>query len=70
MPEDINIEILAAARVGQINWIFESELVRSGKYSMYDVIQELTLHFLFGICTLSGQVLINNYTLLKNNKTT
>jgi DNA-binding XRE family transcriptional regulator len=64
--EGINIEILATARVGQINWIFESELIRSGKYSMYEVIQELTTHFLFGICTLSGQVLINNYTLQKN----
>lgn len=67
--KDINTEILASARVWQINWTFESELVRNGKYSMYDVIQELTLHFLFGICTLSGQVLINNYTLQKNNKT-
>ena len=65
--KNINIEVLAAARVGQIKWTFESELIRSGKYSMYDVIQELTLHFLFGICTLSGQVLINNYTLQKNN---
>ncbi len=67
--EDINTEILAQARVKQINWIFESDLVRSGKYSMYTVIQELTTHFLFGICTLSGHVLINNYT-NKNNQTT
>lgn len=65
--EDINTEILASARIGQINWIFESDLLRSGKYSMYDVIYELTLHFLFGICTLSGFVLINNYKLNKNN---
>lgn len=67
--EDINTEILAAARVGQINWVFESDLIRSGKYSMYEVIQELTLNFLFGISNLSGQVLINNYTLHKNNQT-
>lgn len=67
--EDINTEILASARVGQINWVFESDLIRSGKYSMYEVIQELTLNFLFGISNLSGQVLINNYTLHKNNQT-
>lgn len=60
--DDINIEILAQARVKQINWIFESDLVRSGKYSMYEVVQELTTHFLFGISTLSGHILINNYT--------
>lgn len=64
---NICTEILAAARVGQINWVFESELIRSGKYSMYEVIQELTLNFLYGISTLSGQVLINNYTFQKNN---
>jgi AcrR family transcriptional regulator len=60
--EDINTEILSQARVAQINWIFESDLIRSGKYSLYEVIQELTTHFLFGICTLSGHILINNYT--------
>lgn len=64
---NINTEILAAARVGQINWVFESELIRSGKYSMYEVIQELTFNFLYGISTLSGQVLINNYNINKNN---
>ena len=60
--EDINTEILSQARVAQINWIFESDLIRSGKHSLYEVIQELTTHFLFGICTLSGHILINNYT--------
>jgi AcrR family transcriptional regulator len=60
--EDINTEILSQARVAQINWIFGSDLIRSGKHSLYEVIQELTIHFLFGICTLSGHTLINNYT--------
>ena len=61
--EDINTEILAQARVAQINWTFGSELVRSGKYSMYEIVSQLTTHFLFGICTLSGHILINNYTI-------
>jgi AcrR family transcriptional regulator len=60
--EDINTEILAGARVAQINWIFESDLVRSGKYSMFDLVSQTTIHFLYGICTLSGHILINNYT--------
>lgn len=60
--QDINVEILAVSRVAQIHWTFQSELIRSGKYSLYDIIQELTTHFLFGICTLSGHILINNYT--------
>ena len=60
--EDINVDILATSRVAQINWTFQSDLIRSGKYSLYEVIQELTMHFLFGICTLSGHILINNYT--------
>jgi AcrR family transcriptional regulator len=60
--EDINTEILASARVAQINWIFASDLVRSGKYSMFDLVSHTTIHFLYGICTLSGHILINNYT--------
>ena len=63
--ENINIDILAAARVGQINWTLESNLIRSGMYCVYDVFQELTLQFLFGVCTLSGNVMINNYQLNK-----
>lgn len=60
--EDINVDILATSRVAHINWVFQSDLIRSGKYSLYQVIQEITTHFLFGICTLSGHILINNYT--------
>jgi AcrR family transcriptional regulator len=60
--DDMNTEILAQARVAQINWTFGSDLVRSGKYSMYEIVSQLTTHFLYGICTLSGHILINNYT--------
>lgn len=60
--KDINVEVLAASRVAQINWIFQSDLVRSGKYSLYQILEEITTHFLFGICTLGGHILINNYT--------
>ncbi len=58
---DINSEILATLRVSQINWSFECDLVRNAKYSLYDVILETTIHFLFGVSTLSGHVLINKY---------
>ena len=58
---DLNTEILATQRVSQINWCFECDLVRNGKHSLYDVILETTIHFLFGVSTLSGQVLINKY---------
>lgn len=59
--EDLNTEILATLRVSQINWSFECDLIRSGKHSLYDVILETTIHFLFGVSTLSGHVLINKY---------
>lgn len=58
---DINSEILATLRVSQINWSFECDLVRNAKYSLYNVILETTIHFLFGVSTLSGHVLINKY---------
>jgi AcrR family transcriptional regulator len=58
---DINTEILSRLRVSQINWAFDCEMVRNGNYSLYEVIIETTLHFLFGISTLSGHILINQY---------
>lgn len=57
----INVEILAHSRVKQIDWIFESDLVRSGKFSLYDVFLETTYHFLRGIATESGNQIINEY---------
>ncbi len=58
---DLNTEILATLRVSQINWSFECDLVRNGSHSLFDVILETTIHFLFGVSTLSGHVLINKY---------
>lgn len=59
--KDLRIEILASSRVAQINAAFESEIVMSGKYSLYEVLIELTYHFLFGIATLKGNELITEY---------
>ena len=58
---DINIEILTASRLNQIDWIFESDFVRSGTFSLYDVFLETTFHFLRGICTTKGNELIEEY---------
>lgn len=58
---EINIEILAHSRVMQIDWIFESDLVRNGRFSVYDVFLETTNHFLRGIATEKGNKLINQY---------
>ncbi len=60
--KDINVDILASSRIAHIGWVFQSDLVRSGRYSLYQVIEEITTHFLFGVCTLGGHILINNYT--------
>jgi len=57
----INIEILAHSRLKQIDWILESDLVRSGKFSLYDVFLETTYHFLRGIATETGNNIINEY---------
>ncbi|TAF45818.1 MAG: TetR/AcrR family transcriptional regulator [Sphingobacteriales bacterium] len=58
---DLNTEILATLRVSQINWSVGCDLVRNGSHSLYDVFLEATIHFLFGVSTLSGHVLINKY---------
>ncbi len=66
--EDINQDILASVRVNQINWSFQCDLVRSGKHSLYEVMEETAIHFLHGVSTLTGFVLINNYKNKKHNE--
>lgn len=60
--KDIKPDILTQMRLEQIDLIFfNGSDYRSGKYSIAQVMAELTEHFLYGICTLRGHKLINKY---------
>lgn len=60
--EDIKIDILTQMRLEQIDLLFsDSSAYTHNRYSIAQVIAELTEHFLYGICTLKGHKLVNKY---------
>jgi TetR/AcrR family transcriptional regulator, cholesterol catabolism regulator len=61
---EINIEILAAARIESIMLVFNDGFANANKYSILEIELEMILHFLYGIVSKEGLQLIENY---KNN---
>jgi AcrR family transcriptional regulator len=59
--KEINIEILSRMRIEQIDMAFNQTLPHVNKYSVADVMKELTQHYLYGICTIKGLKLIEKY---------
>ncbi len=59
--DDINIDIVNAGIHGIINLTSDSEYLPAGKYSRYEIIDNLLLNYLIGISSPRGQELINIY---------
>lgn len=60
--EDIKVDIITQMRLEQIDLLFtDSSAYTQGKYTILQVIAELTEHFLYGICTLKGHKMVNKY---------
>ncbi len=58
--KDLNIEILAKMRVDQVeSMLFQTS--NGGKFSILQMMTELTEHFMYGLCTITGHQLINKY---------
>lgn len=52
---EINVEIIAQVRMNQIDLIFNrSDQIIDSNYNMSQVLQEIFLHFLYGICNEKG----------------
>lgn len=65
--EDINLEILTQLRLNQLDTIFNNHNHDDlNKYSLVQIMIEITEHFLHGICNLKGLAIISEY---KQNKT-
>lgn len=72
---EINIEILAQMRLEQVNLIFGQQIAdyTMTKYNLAQVMIEITLHFLYGVCNEKGCLLMKEYkknptiTLTQNN---
>ncbi len=59
--KEINIDILTSMRIGQIDNVFNQTSYPTNKFSIVQLMTEITEHFLYGICTLRGHKLINKY---------
>ncbi len=59
--DDINIDIVNAGIHGIINMTSDSEYLPAGKYSRFEIIDNLLFNYLIGISTPRGQELINIY---------
>ncbi|WP_069659863.1 TetR/AcrR family transcriptional regulator [Arcticibacter eurypsychrophilus] len=58
---NINMEILSIMRMDQVDAIFNHIVYPIGNFDLSEVMTEITEHFLYGLCTLKGHVLINEY---------
>ncbi|MXV51201.1 TetR family transcriptional regulator [Pedobacter sp. HMF7647] len=57
---DINIDILTRLRLEQVERVL-SGMYMTNDYSLVEVMTEITEHFLYGVCSLKGHQLLNEY---------
>lgn len=65
---DINTEVMARYRLATVFMLFTPELYSPGKYNLSVLIEEVTIHFIYGITTSKGQKLLHKYLLKRNKK--
>lgn len=59
--KDLKMEILSIMRMNQVDAIFNHVVYPVGNFDLSEVMTEITEHFLYGLCTLKGHILINQY---------
>lgn len=64
---DINIEIIAKFRLASIFLLFSPDLFPPGNFDFGIILEELTIHFLYGITTPKGQKLVKRYYKQQDN---
>lgn len=69
--ENMNLEILTQLRLNQLDTIFNNHSHDDmTKYSLVQIMVEITEHFLYGICNLKGLAIIREYEQNKTQSTT
>ncbi|MGZ3752629.1 MAG: TetR/AcrR family transcriptional regulator [Mucilaginibacter sp.] len=58
---DIDVKIMARMRVAQVEMGFNTDLFPHAEFNMWKVQQQFLEHFNYGICTLKGYKLLNEY---------
>ena len=59
--KEINMEILSIMRMEQVDMVFNQVAYAPGKFNLSEVMAEVTEHYLYGLCSLKGHALINQY---------
>lgn len=65
---EIDFDILTRYRLASIFMVFNPEQFNAGKHDLSAIIREITVLFLYGVCTEKGQQLIKQYNQERLNK--
>lgn len=65
---DINVEILSRYRLATTFMLFSPDFFSPGKYRLDIIMEEISIHFLYGLAMLKGQKLIHKYQQERQNK--
>jgi AcrR family transcriptional regulator len=58
---DIDVKIIARLRMGQVEMGFDTAIFPQSQFNVWKVQQQFLEHFNYGICTLKGHKLLNEY---------
>lgn len=64
---DINTEMIARFRIATVFLLFNTDSFPLGKFNITAIMEEVTIHFLYGLTTPKGQKLIQKYQLQRQN---
>jgi len=65
---EVNVEILTRFRLESVFMAFDQKVFPSNQYNLIDVYNTLIDHFIYGIVTDKGRVLLNEYKAERNKK--
>ena len=64
---ELDVKILAKMRVNQVEMGFNTHIFPVAQFSTWKVQYQLLEHFNYGICTIKGHKLLNQYKNINNN---
>lgn len=65
---DIDVKVIAMMHVNQVELGFNSNIFPVAEFNIWKVQQQFLEHFTYGICTLKGYKLINEYKNIRNDE--
>ncbi|HRN57732.1 MAG TPA: TetR/AcrR family transcriptional regulator, partial [Agriterribacter sp.] len=65
---EINTEIMSRFRLAAVFMMFSPDFYPPGKDNLGAIIEEITIHFIYGIATAKGQKLLQKYLLKRQKK--